>query len=144
MENASKALLIAGAILICILLIGVGMMVYNGALDTINSGISKMNQQEKDMFNVSFTNYEGEKISGSNVRALISNVISNNSTNQDVDGKLVSITIDGTNYEAKTDDLQTNEMSAARAKINTGATYSVVLTYSKAGLVESIDITKNQ
>ena len=40
MENASKALLIAGAILIVILLIAVGMMVYNGAKGSIDKGIS--------------------------------------------------------------------------------------------------------
>ena len=39
MENASKALLIAGAILICILLIGVGMMVFNGAQNSIGGAL---------------------------------------------------------------------------------------------------------
>ena len=31
MENATKALMIAGAVLIAILIIGVGMMIYNSA-----------------------------------------------------------------------------------------------------------------
>lgn len=143
MENASKALLIAGAILICILLIGVGMMVYQGAMGGIQEGIGKMSQQEKDMFNTQFTQYEGTKVSGNNVRALISNIISSNSANQDIDGKLVSITGDKS-YAASASALQTNEMSAYRATINTGATYSVNISYNSAtGLVNSIEIKKN-
>ena len=40
MENASKALIIAGAILLSILLIGLGMMVYSKAKGTLdNTGI---------------------------------------------------------------------------------------------------------
>lgn len=37
MENASKALLIAGAILICIVLINVGMMIVSSATDVVDS-----------------------------------------------------------------------------------------------------------
>ncbi|MBO5478579.1 MAG: hypothetical protein J6A04_02535 [Clostridia bacterium] len=93
MENASKALIIAGAILISILLIGVGVMVMNGAQGGIDQAIQSMSAQEKDMFNQSFTRYEGEKVTGSNVRALIQNIISSNSANQDIDGKLVSLDV---------------------------------------------------
>lgn len=147
MENASKALIIAGAILISILLIGVGVMVMNGAQGGIDQAIASMSAQEKDMFNQSFTRYEGEKVTGSNVRALIGNIISSNSANQDIEGKLVSLDITGAGINAtvgepKTDDLQTNAMSAARAKINTGATYSVVLEYGNGGLVNKVIITK--
>ncbi|MBO5478580.1 MAG: hypothetical protein J6A04_02540 [Clostridia bacterium] len=35
-----------------------------------------------------------------------------------------------------------NTMSQAKAKINTGSTYKVVLDYSKAGLVEKVTISK--
>ena len=41
MENASKALLIAGAILICILLIAIGMYIYNSANSTVDSAVSQ-------------------------------------------------------------------------------------------------------
>ena len=64
MENASKALIIAGAILISILLIGVGVMVMNGAQGGIDEAIQSMSAQEKDMFNTKFTQYEGTKIKG--------------------------------------------------------------------------------
>lgn len=141
MENASKALLIAGAILICILLIGVGMLVFNGAQETISGGLSSMDESAKQQFNAKFTQYEGKK-SGSNVRALIGNIITNNSTNQEVDGKLVELVIEKTSFKPTTSDLKMDEMSAEKAKINTGAQYNVVISYSKDGLVNKVTVTK--
>lgn len=144
MENASKALIIAGAILISILLIGVGMMVFQGAEGGIHEAILQMSAQEKDMFNQNFTRYEGTRITGSNVRALIQNIISSNNTNQDIDGKLVSIAGDET-FDVASGKLQSNQMSAYKARINTGATYSVVIEYNDAtGLVNKAVITKNK
>jgi uncharacterized membrane protein len=144
MENASKALLIAGAILIAILLIGFAMIVMNGSSKVLTSSVEKMSQQDIEIFNSTFTNYEGTKVSGANVRALISSVISNNSTYKEVDGKLVSITIDGIAYTATSADLQSNEMSAAKASINTGATYTVTMEYnSTSGLINKVVIKKN-
>ena len=55
MENASKALIIAGAILLSILLISLGIMIFNTAQDTTkNSG---MNQAQVASFNNKFTKY---------------------------------------------------------------------------------------
>lgn len=143
MENASKALIIAGAILISILLIGVGMMVFQGAQGGIEGAIAQMSSQEKEMFNQNFTRYEGTKTTGSNVRALIQNVISSNNTNQETEGKLVSLSIGGTEYPVTSADLKTNEISKAKVGINTGATYNVVLEYNNGGLVNKVVITKN-
>jgi hypothetical protein len=141
MENASKALLIAGAILICILLIGVGMLIYNNAMQNIEGGMSSMDENAKLQFNTKFTQYEGKK-SGANVRALIGNIITNNSTNQEVEGKLVELIIEQTSFKPTTSDLKMDEMSAEKAKINTGAQYNVVISYSKDGLVNKVTVTK--
>lgn len=149
MENASKALLIAGAILIVILLIGVGMMVYQGAMGTIGQGISSMNQQEKDAFNQQFTQYEGVNVKGSNVRAVISNISSNNQTNIGVPEKCVGLDLSKANisgvtpnkWEPKTDasDEIMNQMSAARARVNSSAIFTVTCQYdSKTGLVNNV------
>ena len=55
MENASKALLIAGAILLCILIIAIGMFIYNSASSTITDSMSTLSTQEVDAFNNQFT-----------------------------------------------------------------------------------------
>ena len=61
MENASKALIIAGAILISIVLIAVGVMVVNGANGAIDTAIGQMSDSEKTIFNQKFEPYEGKQ-----------------------------------------------------------------------------------
>ena len=57
MENASKALIIAGAILLSILLISLGIMIFNQAQDSLDG--NGMNQAKITTFNSQFTKYEG-------------------------------------------------------------------------------------
>ena len=57
MENASKALIIAGAILLAILLISLGIMIYNQAQNTVNN--SGMSEAELSSYNNKFLKYEG-------------------------------------------------------------------------------------
>ena len=49
MENASKALIIAGAILLAILIIGLGMFIYNQAADTLDG--AQLDGQKVDSYN---------------------------------------------------------------------------------------------
>lgn len=123
MENASKALLIAGSVLIVILIIGVGMLVYSSMQGTIDEGIRQMSNQEKDMFNQQFLQYAGRK-NGSNVKALQSKVNNNNSQIEDEkDPRYVTMTIKD------------------NAAINTARTYDVTVTDSDGdGLVDTITV----
>ena len=91
MENASKALIIAGAILISILLIAVSVYIYNASQDTITGAGSSMNQQARDAYNSKFTSYVKDNASATDVRALIDNIISSNNENVNSMGKFVSI-----------------------------------------------------
>ena len=77
MENASKALIIAGAILLSILIIGIGMFIYNQAQDQINSSAGQMSQEEVRVFNSQFKAYEGNRISGSQVKQLLTKLATN-------------------------------------------------------------------
>ena len=58
MENASKALIIAGAILLAILLISLGIMVYMQSKDTISD--SSISSEEAFAFNSKFDAYLGD------------------------------------------------------------------------------------
>lgn len=82
MENASKALIIAGSILIALLLVSVGIMLFNGSSGLFNSARSKMSDQEKSMFNQTFTVYEGKRVSGSTVKELLRTIIANNTDDE--------------------------------------------------------------
>ena len=90
MENATKVLIIAGAILVSIIVISLGVMIVNGATDVINSSVAGMSDYDKDMFNSKYMSYEGNQM-GSSVRALIESVISNNNKNYATAGKSIGI-----------------------------------------------------
>ena len=90
MENASKALLIAGAILLAILIIAIGMFIYNSAQSTVNDSITTMSTQEIDAFNNQFVSYEGTQ-TGSNVKALIGRLIANANTYTEEPGKVPTV-----------------------------------------------------
>ena len=126
MENASKALLIAGAILIVILLIGIGMLIYSRSTGVVDIAAGSMNAQEIQAFNSQFTPYEGSQ-RGSSVRALVSAVIANNNTYPD---KKVIF--------AGTDDASV--MSTISANLNSAATYSVEFTGYSKGLINTITL----
>ena len=89
MENASKALIIAGAILLSILIIALGVFIFNQAKAAINT--DTLSSTEVDTFNSQFDNYMGSNVLGSNVKSLISAINSNGATNKDTMEKLPSV-----------------------------------------------------
>ena len=89
MENASKALIIAGAILLAILLISLGIYIFTGAQDvTKNTGLqtqeaatfnaSILDAQEVSVFNSAMVKYEGKNKSASDIRAIKNEAIAAN------------------------------------------------------------------
>ena len=82
MENASKALLIAGSVLIAIVLIAVGIKILSSTTG-ITEQVGKISTtMEASIFNSQFEQYTGEKVSGVQVKSLIRIVLSNNASNQ--------------------------------------------------------------
>lgn len=78
MENVSKALLIAGAILISILIISAGILVYNNSVGTIAGETSDMSNQMILMsYNNEYQLYEGVQY-GSSVKLLLQKASTNN------------------------------------------------------------------
>jgi hypothetical protein len=133
MENATKALLIAAAILVAILIISLGLVVYNMAAETVQN--VDMSDTEVKAFNDQFTRYEGTSQSGSTVNALAQTVLTSNLKYQDDTNKQVkvtgAITMSGTDTQLP-------------AKVPTGSRYTITVTYSTSTqLVESINVTEN-
>ena len=85
MENASKALIIAGAILLAILLISLGIMIFQQAQDTVSS--SGMSKAEVQTFNNTYTKYEGKQ-RGVMIKSLIQEVLANNNATEDNSQKI--------------------------------------------------------
>ena len=78
MENASKALIIAGAILLSILIIAIGMYIYNSSQGAIDGAGKQISAQELDTFNRQWEMYEGKQ-TGANVKSLVSKLSANSS-----------------------------------------------------------------
>lgn len=166
MENASKALLIAGAILICILLIAIGMYIYKSAQSTIQTAAGQMGQQDKEMYNSMIKKYLGNSKKGSDVKQMIEDVISQNSQYVNESGKFISIhalnisgfatTTDPLEavgnaanvYEDKSGENNQDNIDAARTeyrklkqKISAGRNYKVE-EQEKDGIIYSVTVSE--
>ena len=123
MENASKALIIAGAILLAILIISLGIMIYNQAAGIAQN--NSMNELEIQQFNQKFTQYEGSEIRGSSVRAL-QQVVNASNAKSDND---VAISYTG---------------SLTAEKVENGKTYTVKCdSNADTGLINQITVKSN-
>ena len=132
MENASKALIIAGAILLTILIISLGIMIYNQASGVVNN--NAMTEVEVTSFNQKFEQYLGENVRGANVNSLLNAIKTNNMSTDDASKKISITGACGTDASAYT-------------KADTGSTYKVEVPtngYTTGGLISQIKITKNQ
>lgn len=153
MENASQALIIAGAILLAILIIAIGMYIYNSAQATINDSISSMSTQEIEAFNNNFESYKGKQ-TGSQVSALVGRLIANSNTFQDEPGKVPTFTITkvsnkNTNcvnayYNNADPNEQTNyitNLTTVKNGVENKHTYLVEFGYGNSGLIDAITVT---
>ena len=129
MENASKALIIAGAILIAILLIGIGMFVYNSSMKPIDQSGQQMDAQAVQMFNTRIEQYAGTGKRAAQIKSLLSEIQALNSG-----GTGATISVVGP--------AGATSVSTAQTKLQTNQTYTVTLTYNNTtGLVEKVTIT---
>ncbi len=118
MENASKALIIAGAILLSILIISLGIMVYNNAKGTVSD--SNLDAESVQTFNTKFTQYGGTQ-RGTALNSLIDAAISNNATSSH------KVTISGAEPETVT-------------RFSNSDSKAVTFSYDTKGYVSDITI----
>ena len=93
MENATKALLIAAAILIAIVVITLGVFVLGKGSSLVKEN-SDMSDVEISTYNSKFEAYCGKNIRGAQVRQLINAVNQHNRTNADDKSKQITLVAD--------------------------------------------------
>ena len=136
MENATKALMIAGAVLIAIMVISVGMMIFSSGNEAITGSLGQVSQLEIDQFNSKFLAYEGT-IKGSRVKSLISDIITSNSTNTGINDERL-ITFDGIDPTSET---WNDDLVAKRKAVVSGKNYEITVKTNKAtGYVTTIEV----
>lgn len=127
MENASKALIIAGSVLIAILVISLGLLIFKSTQGTTDQTQELGKTLEVQQFNSQFLKYCGTSVKGSQVRTLCEVIIAHNANS---DNK-VSIN----NKSDATD------ISNIRNSIKTNQNYRVTQNINKStGLIESITV----
>ena len=150
MENASKALIMAGAILIAMIIVSLSIFTFNKMGEKVKEK-TDMTEEEIKMFNSKITPYLGKQ-SGTQVNVLIQYVISNNiSIVQSGDkSKAIKITFP---YESATNTIGVKEESSKLKvyyepnengkRVETGSTkyYNVKGTHDTNGLITEIEVT---
>ena len=126
MENASKALIIAGAILISILLISVAVLIMNSTGGMQDEVDHEMDAMAVRTFNDKFTTYEGSGRTASQIKTLISKVKSSNATNEVESGDDRYITLAGNATDT--------------TKLSTNKKYTVTIEYGNGGYVSKVTI----
>lgn len=142
MENASKALIIAGAILLSILIIALGMNVYNSASSA--TGSADLSAQELQAHNAQFLAYEGRQ-KGAQVKALITAIKNNN---RDYEDRKIKVTFSSAAATAKVADTDVATFTASATEDNdyttvtpkTNTTYYVTFGYGDNGCIAGVEI----
>ena len=142
MENASKALIIAGAILLSILIISLGIIVFRQASGAAES--TSMDEFEIATFNEKFTQYQGTSVRGSQVNALLSQIAASNVANSEDESKQVTVMITTNDWISKPLSYNAGKITSGTAagQAKGGKTYKVTCTASnsKTGLIDIVVI----
>ena len=136
MENSSKALIIAGSILIAIMIISLGIYIFKqySSFAKENADLSK---QEISAFNSKITGYLGDGISGSQVNALLQYCLANNMSANQSEETYKCITV-----RDKNDAILVTNDSDKYTKVGTGTYYTVEATADANGLLTQITVTE--
>ena len=134
MDNASKALIIAGSVLIAILLISLGLFIFK-----TTSGVTDQTQDldktlEAQQFNSQFDKYCGDSVKGSQVRLLCEVIIAHNGHSKNTVKIVDKITGTAIDKESATD------INNYKNTIKTNKIYTVKPDYSE-GLITSIEVS---
>lgn len=131
MENATKALLIAAAVLVAIIIISLTLAIVRQGSEAINQ--ADLSEAEKTQFNSKFTVYEGSNVATSSINALLTTVLNHNQ--EETEQKTVRyVKVSGNGAT-----LATNATSITRV---TGSSYYTVQCVYTKGIVSEIKVTK--
>lgn len=78
MENASKAIIIAGSVIILLMVVGLGMFVYNKASSSVSVVDTQLDTMIVQEYNSQYTKYEKAYVTGVEVKECILEVLHNN------------------------------------------------------------------
>ena len=129
MDNASKALVMAGAILIAVMLISLGVLLFNRGQQTAEQAGHLMDSKAIATYNSTYQMFEGVNRSPSEARTLITQVKAHNANSQE-------------SYDYGPITLDTSGKTAT-SQISNTKKYTIELTaFGGNGAVSTIKITE--
>lgn len=150
MENASKALIIAGAILLSILLISLGIMVYQNARNATDD--TGLDAEKVQTFNTRITQYCGSNKTAANMNALIDAISASNGAQSKLnDQHVISVNaggVKGTGYvtgdcNVAGKDAVAESASVSYPRFSPGCTYEASYKTDRQGYVNEVIIKNN-
>ncbi len=143
MENASKALIIAGSILIAIMIISLGIVIFNNFGGTAKK-MANMDKQEIAAFNSKITPYVGEHISGTQVNTFLQYCLSVNMSAKQSSTNYQAITVTIKETGKSDQVLDKDSTSYNRVQTGTGVSFKVTAEIDNdTGLMTTITIEQN-
>lgn len=159
MENASQALIIAGAILLAILIIALGMFIFEQASNRIKGGAQEIGEQAVNTQNAIYEQYMNKRVKGSDVKAFLSKVrtsVQNNSAaatvSLSIDASTANISGDVKKVDEYADDTEENRktyvenITKLRNGVKSNENYYIKEAekdaLTKEGLIKRVVITK--
>ena len=137
MENASKALIIAGSIILAIMIISLSVFLFNKFKDSTQNSVD-MTEAEINAFNSKITPYFGDAVQGSKVNSLLQYCLSVNMSAQNSGDTSRCITV-----KDNSGSIIIEPTSSAYKRVPTGNNYyGVKCTNYKKGMISEITITK--
>ena len=123
MDNASKALIMAGAILIAVAIVGIGIYIFSAANGMTDDALNQIDALTVTSINSQLQQYEGE-IRGREVKALLNTARSINKQNALPNSQQIKVVLPGSNVADIPDDT---------SSIKDNSTYKVTFTYGGPG-----------
>lgn len=136
MENATKALIIAGAILVSILLVTMGITLLSGTNGLTDSSKNQMSQLEVSEFNGRLEVGIGNNVTGSNIKTMLETIAAKARDDESFlgDGNMITVSCLGT-------DLTKDNINDNMDKIKSTTRYKVTATKdNNSGMYNNIVI----
>lgn len=134
MENASKALIIAGGVLIALIIITMFIMMFNNLANTKKAQEEQTKTEQISAFNAEFEAYNKKIMYGTDVITLINKVAENNKKNLNNIENQITLILDGK--------IVTNSSELIGTDAEKSIYTSVKTEYNNSGRICKIEIKK--
>ena len=150
MENTTKALLISGAIILCVLIVSIGIYIYSSSKNKVISAVSTMSSNEIESYNSRYILYEGNQ-TGSDIKQLIGKLIANSNSNKDDLDKIPGVYLETktNSYDStipNSSDLSnyTKGLEKIRSNLEAKHKYWVEISFQNNGLIDYFTISYDE